>query len=104
MSARATVPTASVTPKDDTAPQTTLESGPAPRTVPVFVFTADEPATFECSLDGGSFESCVSPMRYDDLNAGWHTFAVRATDLAGNVDPSPAEARWHVTGHVTDGD
>jgi hypothetical protein len=31
------------------------------------------------------------------VRSGWHTFAVRATDAAGNVDPNPAEVRWHAT-------
>jgi len=34
-------------------------------------------------------------VHYADLSPGWHTFAVRATDSSGNVDPSPAETRWH---------
>jgi len=79
-----------------------LVSAPTTRTSSVFVFTASEPATFACRLDGGSFRSCVSPIDYSDLSAGWHTFVVRATDLAGNVDPSPAEWRWHTSRQETD--
>jgi hypothetical protein len=57
--------------------------------VPSFEFTADEKATFTCSVDGGSWSSCTSGVTVDGLSAGWHTFAVRATDSAGNTDPSP---------------
>ncbi|HEX7171321.1 MAG TPA: DNRLRE domain-containing protein, partial [Candidatus Limnocylindria bacterium] len=33
---------------------------------------------------------------YSSLALGPHTFAVRATDAAGNPDPSPAEASWTI--------
>jgi hypothetical protein len=64
----------------------------------VFSLSANEAATFTCSLDGAPFSACDSPTHYADLDPGWHTFAVRATDKAGNVDPSPAKTRWHSTG------
>jgi hypothetical protein len=50
-----------------------------------FGFTANHPgSTFECRLDGGSFDSCTSPKLYNNLGNGAHTFAVRAASL-GNV-------------------
>jgi hypothetical protein len=83
------------TPEDLTPPNTSLSeefpAGDAAR----FSFSANEPASFTCSLDGAAYTSCDSPTHYSDLHPGWHTFAVRATDAAGNVDPSPAEVRWH---------
>lgn len=83
-----------VTAKDVTPPQTSLSkefpNGDAAR----FSFSASEPASFTCSLDGSGYGPCASPAHYSDLSPGWHTFAVRATDAAGNVDPSPAAARW----------
>ena len=45
---------------------------------------------FECSLDGEAFSECTSAMSYSDIGEGPHTFRVRAEDLAGNVDPTPA--------------
>jgi hypothetical protein len=60
-----------------------------------FSFGADEAATFACSLDGGAFTSCTSAATYADLDPGKHTFRVRATDMAGNVDPTPASVTWH---------
>lgn len=74
---------------DDDAPQTSILEGPIGKLVPSFEFTADEKATFTCSVDGGSWSSCSSGVTVDGLSAGWHTFAVRATDSAGNTDPSP---------------
>lgn len=91
-------PTATHTPADDTAPQTTLDSGPRAYDDSPFVFSANEPASFVCSLDGQAFRPCDSPHEYADLSPGWHHFAVRAADRAGNVDPSPATWRWLTTG------
>lgn len=39
----------------------------------------------ECSLDGGAFTSCTSPVVYDRLSRGTHEVTVRATDEAGNT-------------------
>jgi Bacterial Ig domain/Calcineurin-like phosphoesterase len=59
-----------------------------------FEFKADEPATFECSLDDAAWKRCLAPRRIGRLDAGWHVFRVRATDRAGNTDFSPAAYRW----------
>ena len=53
-------------------------------------------STFECQLDSGSWTECTSPITYDDLADGPHTFQVRATDPAGNTDLSPAGEDWTV--------
>ncbi|HTU14842.1 MAG TPA: Ig-like domain-containing protein [Solirubrobacterales bacterium] len=53
---------------------------------PVFSFSADEDATFECQIDGGDWVECESPLETDELADGAHTFGVRATDLAGNIE------------------
>jgi hypothetical protein len=67
------------------------------RNAATLVLSADEPATFVCSLDGAAYTSCSSPAQYQ-LSPGWHTFAVKAIDASGNVDPTPATVRWHARG------
>jgi len=61
-----------------------------------FAFVADEASTFECSLDGSAFKKCVSPVTFTGLADGSHTFAVRATDRAGNVEPTPVSYAWRI--------
>jgi hypothetical protein len=63
-----------------------------------FTFGSSEPgSTFECSLDGAAFTTCASPASYGDLSDGLRSFRVRAQDLVGNVDASPAAYEWTIT-------
>src|SRR4029079_196577 len=62
----------------------------------VFVLAANEPAVFQCSLDGVAYTACVTPVTYTGLAAGRHLFAARAVDAAGNVDRTPATYTWIV--------
>jgi hypothetical protein len=75
-------------------------SGPDPRTrssTATFGFVSSEPgSTFRCSLDLGPFGDCSSGKSYSGLGDGTHSFAVTATDAAGNVDGSPAYWTWRV--------
>ncbi|RMF40153.1 MAG: LamG domain-containing protein, partial [Anaerolineae bacterium] len=91
---------------DTIAPDTTLLStptDPTASTAVTFTFNSDDPAAmFECQLDGGSFAPCDSPQTYTGLLDGLHTFDVRAMDLAGNVDPTPAVYTWTVDSLVPD--
>ena len=83
---------------DTTAPSTTITSkpsNPSNSTSPSFSFSADEPATFQCSLDGATFAACTSPKAYSGLADGSHTFRVKATDQAGNTG-APASYTWTV--------
>jgi hypothetical protein len=59
-------------------------------------YVAGSGITFECKLDEGSWETCISPKEYNGLSEGSHTFQVRATDPYGNVDPTPASRQWYV--------
>lgn len=47
-------------------------------------------------MDSGGYSGCSSPKSYSNLGSGSHTFQVRATDSAGNTDPSPASYSWTV--------
>ncbi len=90
---------ASAPPPDATPPETTLTGTPpasTEETSATFTFTANEPATFRCSLDGSPATPCASPASYTDLAPGTHTFRVEAIDVAGNVDPTPATDSWEI--------
>src|SRR5215210_6490898 len=86
---------------DTTPPETTIDSGPsgtASSSSASFTFSSNEAnSTFECKLDAGTFGSCSSPKSYTGLSEGSHTFSVRATDGAGNVDATPAARTWTVS-------
>jgi hypothetical protein len=90
----------SVAGHDARAPQTTIDGGPADPAAPeaVLAFSADEPSIFRCSLDGAPEAACTSPITFVGLSEGPHTFAVRAIDELGNVDPVPARWAWTVDG------
>ena len=85
---------------DTTAPDTSIDSSPSDPTGATgasFDFSSTEGgSTFECELDGGGFSSCSSPQSYAGLSGGSHTFEVRATDVAGNTDATPASFSWTV--------
>jgi hypothetical protein len=80
-------------------PQTTMDRSQlraATRTAK-FWFSASEPAQgFYCRLDKGEFKPCGSPRIYKRLKPGAHAFRVKGVDTAGNIDPSPAVARFKV--------
>jgi hypothetical protein len=61
-----------------------------------FSFSASEPSTFQCRLDGAAFAPCTSPLSYENLSVGSHTFQVVAVDGSYNMDASPAEQSWTV--------
>ncbi len=87
--------------QDSTRPETTITSGPSgstPERGATFEFGSNEPGvTFECSLDGAAYTPCTSPVTFNDLAPGEHTFQVRARDAAGNEDTTPDTRTWTVT-------
>src|SRR6185295_1241220 len=81
-------------------PETKIKSGPDPRvasTTAEFAFSGDEELSgFECALDGEPFEECDEELELTGLAEGSHTLLVRAVDLAGKQDPTPAQRDWVV--------
>jgi len=54
-------------------------------------------ANFTCTIDGSNLSNCTSPMTYTNLKSNVaHTFEVYSTDIAGNLDPSPANFIWTI--------
>jgi hypothetical protein len=61
-----------------------------------FTLTSTEAgSSFQCSLDGGPFATCSSPL-FMKVRRGSHTLTVRATDGSGNQDTTPAEFAFKV--------
>ena len=73
---------------DAPVPDLTITSGPTGSTkdkTPTFAFRSTAPsAKFSCSLDKASPVACASPFTLKKVKKGKHTFAVVATDAAGN--------------------
>jgi hypothetical protein len=117
---------------DNEPPNTIIDSGPGANcfqadgqticegTNATFTFHATEAgSTFECRLEeeaefrasGGTgtqphdWQPCSSPRSYTGLqDFASYTFSVRATDRAGNTDPTPAEESWSTCGECTGGE
>jgi acid phosphatase type 7 len=90
---------------DTTPPETTIDSGPSGTVKSreaTFTFSSTEPsnATFQTRLDGGIWEApdpdTATSKTYSNLANGTHTFEVKATDAAGNEDPTPDSRSWKV--------
>ncbi len=79
---------------DTTPPTVTFKQRPPPETaetMPTFGFTASEPATFACVLDGTP-QPCSSPYTVPvPLGDGPHTFEVIATDQLGHAGNTLAD-------------
>lgn len=96
---------ATITIRDASPPDTIITSGPAwestVATPATFEFVATTPSRFECSLqrwgpdDTTTWEPCSSPYRQPPGGFDYFEFKVRAIDLAGNVDATPAERRYY---------
>ena len=85
---------------DAGAPDTALDSGPAGsdqrRHADVHLQLGRGRRDVQCSLDGGEFAACASPLTLPAVGEGAHTFAVRARDASGNEDASPATRSFTV--------
>ena len=87
---------------DDTAPETKLTKRPKKKVRTQkrkkrvrFVFRSEEGAVFECKYDRKPWRPCEPPFA-KKAPEGRHRFRVRATDMAGNTDPTPAKWRFKV--------
>jgi serine protease AprX len=84
--------------QDRTPPDTTIVAGPAPGSTAFgavsLSFAASEQASFQCSLDGKRFQPCPATTTLAAVPVGPHDLSVRAVDLAGNVDATPATTSW----------
>lgn len=89
--------------EDSTAPRTRITMGPGVKTrkhKAVFRFqdiTEDPPGTtFVCKVDKDKWKRCSSPFDVKHLKPHHHVVAIRATDLAGNVEPKPVKRHFIV--------
>jgi Ca2+-binding RTX toxin-like protein len=86
----------------DFRPETRIDAGPngliRDRT-PSFRFSTDKQgAGFECSIDGAPFAPCDGAHTIRRFRNGAHVLRVRAKDLLGAIDLSPAERAFTVDG------
>ncbi len=51
---------------------------------------------FQCKLDKGNFKPCASPKTYGSLPPGKHSFQVRAFDVTGAADATPAKRSFQI--------
>lgn len=91
-------------------PDTTIVTYPAdPSGSPrgTFTFSSTEGAvTYQCQIDGqteAGWGDCGTPYTTAALPDGEHTLYVRAIDLSGNKDSSPASRTWTIIAGELDG-
>ena len=86
--------------EDTTPPDTAITNMPANPSYSgeaTFEFeSSEEGGTFECMLDGSEWEHCETPLTYEGLGDGGHTFSVRAIDRRGNIDLTPEMYDWTI--------
>ena len=92
-------------PSDATPPKTKITKHPKNKVVAKvarvkvrYAFKSSESGSrFKCKRDKKAWKACTSPKRYR-VKPAKHKFQVRATDAAGNTDPSPAKDKFKVVG------
>lgn len=87
---------------DNLAPTVRIISGPAPwsnSATANFTFEGSKNGValtkFECSLNNGAYVPCSSPVAYNNLIEGAHSFQVRGYDNLNNVS-APAPYNWQI--------
>ena len=84
---------------DPTPPNVAFDHTPKRKThkhKSFFTFHANESATFTCIVDKRPARPCGSPFKAKFKKRGKHTVTVVATDILGNVDPTPASHTWKI--------
>ncbi len=85
---------------DTVPPDTAIDSTPPPISSgfsATFIFHSSEPKSkFQCQFESGPIQTCEPGKTIFSLADGPHSFRVWAIDQATNVDPTPAEATFHV--------
>lgn len=85
---------------DADPPNTKIKKGPKGKvesdTVKFRFKSTEAGSSFDCKLDRKKYKSCRSPKKLKNLDQGKHRFAVRATDVAGNTDDTPAKRKFRV--------
>jgi hypothetical protein len=86
---------------DRTAPVVTLLGGPLEGSTSgpgetTFSVSQSEKGQLMCSLDAVEFTTCSPSIHFADLPSGAHTFAVYATDAAGNQSITATRA-WSIS-------
>jgi len=83
---------------DTSAPSTPslsgAPSGTTSSTSETLTFAGDEDSTFTCSIDGGAYTACTSPLSLTGLSSGGHSVSIKSTDAAGNS--TTRSASWTV--------
>jgi hypothetical protein len=81
----------------DGAPVPLREGNVTLSTAIAFEFAGSDDAGvvgFECSLDRAGFEACTSPITFERLGRGPHTFRARAVEDRRIRDPNPPVFVW----------
>ena len=71
-------------------------TGPTKSRSATFSLAGDPGATFKCSVDGGSYTTCTSPLTTSGLSVGDHVLRVTQARGTGS-DSAPASVTWTVT-------
>jgi hypothetical protein len=93
-----TPPTPPGPPRDTVAPTATisgLKAKTAARTLRIRFASSEPGSTFRCKLDAKAYRACGSPLKTKKLALGPHTFAVIATDPAGNSS-QPVKKKFRI--------
>ncbi len=59
-----------------------------------FILSSTESGKFECQLNDQNWKTCPADYQLKNLVSGEYLLSVRAIDLAGNIDPTPATYSW----------